>query len=105
MSGSHARHQHEATLTLTRLVIVRAGATMIHRELAARFALDPGTLIMFDRRRTVGSRCPRDRRWPSDMQEVLERRGYYVVRYLPGRCCMIRACSSSASTWAARSPI
>jgi hypothetical protein len=59
-----------------RLIIVRRDATAVYDELQVRFANDPITLILYDRRRPSGLSGS----WQSEEAEILETRGFYVLR-------------------------
>jgi hypothetical protein len=64
-----------------RVVVVRCGATKIYESLAAKYAHDLATLIVYDRRREsrpVGS----DERRGSPDAEILRTRGFYVQRVM-----------------------
>jgi len=62
-----------------RVVVVRCGATAIYESLAARYAHDPVTLIVYDRRRESRSVGSNERRGSLDA-EILRTRGFYVQR-------------------------
>jgi hypothetical protein len=74
-----------------RLVIVRRDADDLYRQLQQRFAGDPATVVLKDRRsqpeRRVGGvgtavERRRERRRYLESAAVLERRGYFVIRSL-----------------------
>jgi hypothetical protein len=67
-----------------RLIIVRRGDTALFEELRRRFADDPRTLVIYDRRGAPRaaqeeSCCQEQRRWPED-GKALSERGFYVSR-------------------------
>ena len=76
-----------------RLVIIRAGDTKLYKEFRARFADDPETLIIYDRRSGSRRRLKRqgvperrhgERRLPHD-PDILANRGFFVTRADRGR--------------------
>jgi hypothetical protein len=64
-----------------RLIIVRRDAKPVYEELHVRFANDPITLIVYDRRQpsTLSASGQQERR-RSEEAEILETRGFYVLR-------------------------
>jgi hypothetical protein len=71
-----------------RLVIVRRGAIELFEDLTKRFAGDPETLVLWDRRvtdrrvaveRRATDRRSGDRRFPEG-SSVLSERGYFVTK-------------------------
>ena len=76
-----------------RLVIIRTGDTKLYEEFRARFADDPETLIIYDRRsgsrrrlkrQNVPERRRGERRLPHD-PDILTNRGFFVTRTDRGR--------------------
>jgi hypothetical protein len=67
--------------SLRRLIIVRCDAKAVYEELHVRFANDPVTLIIYDRRQasTPSTSGPQERR-RSEEAGILETRGFYVLR-------------------------
>src|SRR5947207_12920398 len=64
-----------------RLIIVRRDAKPVHDELHVRFANDPVTLIVYDRRqRPRLSASGQQERRRSEEAGILTTRGFYVVR-------------------------
>jgi len=72
-----------------RVVVVRRGDVALFECLSERFANDPGTVVMYDRRRAVRApaampggtgrdRRESNRRWPQEAN-VLHERGFYVI--------------------------
>jgi len=75
---------------ITRVIIVRPGETSLFECLRKRFGDDPGTVVIYDRRRAPrsGAAEPPDagdqgrqgeRRWPQE-HDILSERGFYVSR-------------------------
>lgn len=64
-----------------RLIIVRRDAKSVYDELHVRFANDPITLIVYDRRQpsSLAASGQQERR-RSEEAEILETRGFYVLR-------------------------
>jgi hypothetical protein len=71
-----------------RLIIIRQGDTELFEELRARFAGDPETLVVYDRRSGSRRRVKRqgvperrrgERRLPHD-PDILANRGFFVTR-------------------------
>ena len=79
---------------MERLIIVRRGATELFEALRARFAGDPATRILWDRREGDEARSgvtpagpagpPGDRRGPQDPR-ILATRGFFATRSKQGR--------------------
>jgi hypothetical protein len=76
-----------------RLIIIRRGDTELFEELRARFAEDPDTIVMYDRRSGSRRRLKRqgvperrhgERRLPHD-PDILANRGFFVTRADRGR--------------------
>lgn len=76
-----------------RLIIIRQGDTKLFTELRARFADDPETLVIYDRRsgsrrrlkrQSVPERRRGERRLPHD-PDILANRGFFVARADRGR--------------------
>ena len=76
-----------------RLIIIRRGDTKLLEELRARFAEDPDTIVMYDRRSGSRRRLKRqgvperrhgERRLPHD-PDILANRGFFVTRADRGR--------------------
>lgn len=76
-----------------RLIIIRRGDTELSKDLRARFADDPETLVIYDRRstsrrrlkrQTVSERRRSERRLPHD-PEILANRGFFVTRAVRSR--------------------
>ena len=76
-----------------RLVIIRAGDIKLYQEFRKRFADDPETLIIYDRRsgsrrrlkrQSVPERRRGERRLPHD-PGILANRGFFVARADRGR--------------------
>ena len=75
-----------------RVVVVRRGDVALFECLSERFANDPGTVVLYDRRRTAraaagvawgqGDGRQTNRRWPQE-DHVLFERGFYVVLRVP----------------------
>jgi hypothetical protein len=91
-------------ISTIRVIIVRRGATDVYAHLRSRFAHDPKTVIMYDRRtgerRGLQQRLPQEcvaerrrgeRRLPSNDPEILIERGFFATRRRPGRHAQMSA--------------
>ena len=72
----------ETAPPIHRLVIVRRGADAVYDELSVRWRYDPGTLVLYDRRRgpSEGGAAPERRQ--CEESAILTKRGFYVQRLM-----------------------